>query len=78
MTFAIVRGADDSAPAEYLGFSVESAGIDSGMMNFKFNFEYPLMISIGEKKDKMVATIVDGSFFANADGQPIPEGTEIV
>ena len=78
MTFAIVRGADDSAPLEYLGFSVESAGIESGMMNFKFKFEYPLMISIGAKKDKMVATIVDGSFFANEDGQPIPPGTEIV
>ncbi len=44
-------------------------------MNFKFTFDNPLMVSIGTQKDKMVITIVDGSFFANEDGMPVPEGT---
>ena len=56
-------------------FSVESTGIESGMMNFKFTFDNPLMVSTGTQKDKMVITIVDGSFFANEDGMPVPEGT---
>ena len=75
MTFEVVRGGDDAAPLELLTFRVESAGIETGMMNFKFIFDNPLMVSIGAEKDKMVATIVDGSFFANEEGVPIPPGT---
>ena len=79
MTFKIVRGGEDSAPVEDLGFEVMSDGIDAGMLMFKLKFDHPLKISIGSEKDKMVSTIVDGSFFSSEEnGMSIQPGTEIV
>jgi hypothetical protein len=78
MTFEVVRGDEDSAPLEKLGFTVNAGNLKADGMAFKLIFDYPLMVSIGAKKDKMVATIVDGSFFASSDtGMPIPPGTTI-
>ena len=75
MKFEIVRGGDDSAALDDLTFKVDSTASESGTMNFKFTFDNPLMVSIGAQKDKMVATVIDGSFFASGDGMPVPEGT---
>lgn len=78
MTFAVVRGDEDSASIEDLSFSVRVGGITDGMLSFKMKFDQPLKVSIGSEKDLMIATIVDGSFFASGEtGMPIPPGTTI-
>ena len=42
----------------------------------KIKFDNPLLVSIGSKKDTIVTTITDGSFFSPTDGSPtIPTGT---
>lgn len=78
MTFEVVRGGEDSAPLDKLGFTVNAGNLKANGLSFKLVFEYPLMVSIGSQKDKMIATIVDGTFFASSDtGLPIPPGTTI-
>lgn len=78
LTFAVVRGDEDSASIEDLSFSVRVGGITDGMLSFKMKFDQPLKVSIGSEKDLMIATIVDGSFFASGEtGMPIPPGTTI-
>ena len=78
MTFEVVRGAEDSATLEDLTFKVGSDGIENSLMKFKIKFDNPLKVSIGSNKDKMIITIVDGSFFADEkSGKPIPPGTKM-
>ena len=48
MTFDISRGAEDSAPASKLGFTVETTGIENSVLGFKFVFDDPESVSIGE------------------------------
>lgn len=76
--FHIERGGEDSASIEDLAFVVGSAGIEGSLLLFKLDFENPQKVSIGETPDKAIATIVDGSFFADeATGISIPTGTTI-
>ena len=63
MTFEIQRGAEDSADSEDLAFVVTSAEIENNMLNFKLEFENPSKVSTGTRKDIMIVTIMDDSFF---------------
>ena len=76
--FHIVRGGEDSAALEDLSFVVGSAGIEDSLLLFKLDFDNPQKVSIGSQPDMAIATIVDGSFFADeSTGIPIPPGTTI-
>ena len=55
-----------------------SAGLENSLLMFKLEFENPLFVSMGSSKDKMIATIVDGSFFSSSEnGLPIEPGFKI-
>ena len=76
--FKIRRGSDDSASLDDLGFSVVSAGLENSVLKFKLIFDSPLLVSMGATNDKMIAVIVDGSFFSSSEnGLPVESGTEI-
>ena len=61
-----------------MGFTVESAGLENSLLKFKLLFDSPLLISMGAINDKMIATIVDGSFFSSSEnGLPLKSGTNI-
>ena len=76
MDFKIERGAEDSADETALSFYITSAALEGNHLMLKIKFDNPLLVSIGSKKDTIVTTITDGSFFSPTDGSPtIPTGT---
>ena len=76
MKFEVERGADDSATAEKLRFTVFSAEIDESNIYFELAFDNPLEVSIGATKDLLMITIVNEAFFSNMkNGKTIPAGT---
>ena len=78
LKFEIQSGGEDSAKSEQLAFTVMSAGLENSLLMFKLDFENPLLVSMGSNKDKMIATIVDGSFFSSSEnGLPIEPGFTI-
>merc|ERR1712151_632125 len=78
LKFEVQRGSEDAAEVDDLGFKVKSAGLENTLLKFELEFDRPLQVSIGTAKDKLVTTIVDGSFFSSSDnGLPIPPGTKI-
>ena len=76
--FELLRGAEDSAKAEQLGYEVIIDGIDGGSIYFKLAFKNPELVSIGSKKDVVIGTIIDESFFCSADSPSvITKGSKI-
>ena len=72
------RGAEDSASNEELKFKVVSTGIKNSKLGFKFEFDSPLSVSVGETQDVVIGTIVNESFFASQNsGMGIKKGTPI-
>ena len=76
LDFSIERGAEDSADPKDLDFEIMSANLDESFLVMKVQFKKPLLVSIGSKKDVMLAEVVNGQFFSTEeDGVPIPDGT---
>ena len=76
MQCKIERGAEDSANITLLTLNLTSAGLQGNYLMLKIKFDNPLLVSIGSRKDTLVTTIIDGSFFSSpAGGSTIPSGT---
>ena len=58
-------GGEDSADEKYLTFNVNSKGIYKNQLSFVILFDYPEYVSIGERKDSLVMTIIDPNFFSS-------------
>ena len=65
LNFELQRGSEDSAEIDNLGFTIQSAGLEGDLLKFLIIFDDPIQVSIGSKKDMMVTTIIDGSFFSS-------------
>lgn len=78
ISFELRRGDEDSAPAEKLGFFATVSKLENDQMKFSLEFENPLMVSIGSRKDQIVGIVQDESFFTSQDsGLSIAKGKEI-
>ena len=64
LEFKIQRGSEESASLEYLGFKVQTAGLENDVLEFDLIFDDPLQVSIGKTQDILVTTIIDVSFFS--------------
>ena len=69
MSFKLRRGSEDSATPEELKFYVSVEKMEGDKLYFKIKFENPTKVSSGSKKDMLVATIEDISFFCSADSE---------
>ena len=52
---------------EELAFNIRSETIEGNTLWFKITFEEPLLVSIGFLRDRLIATIVEGTFFAKSE-----------
>ena len=79
LSFELQRGSEDSADIEDLAFKVKSKEVRDDMLYFDFEFEKPEKVSTGERKDVMVVTIMDDSFFTSqSSGKSLTKGSQIV
>ena len=69
MSFQLRRGGEDSAIPEELKFDVFVDRMEGDKLYFKMKFENPNKVSTGSKKDMIVATVEDISFFCSADSE---------
>ena len=69
MSFQLRRGGEDSATPEELKFEVFVDKMERDKLYFKVKFENPTKVSNGSKKDMLVATVEDISFFCSADSE---------
>ena len=67
MSFQLRRGDEDSATPEDLKFEVSLYKMEGDELYLKIKFENPTKVSSGSKKDMLVATVEDISFFCSAD-----------
>ena len=75
----IIRGSEDSsAPIEMLGFKVTLASFNSNKLDLKFEFDFPLSVSIGDKFDTLMFTFVESDLFISSEtGKTLASDTVI-
>lgn len=76
ISFELRRGDEDSAPADKLGYNVIVNSLDEDRIYLDLQFENPDQVSIGSKKDVVIGTIQDESFFSSKESNlSVKKGT---
>ena len=76
MKFEVRRGGEDSAAPKDLAFEVGVNKTEQDELFLNVKFENPYLVSTGEKKDMLVAEVVDSDFFSRtSDAESVKEGT---
>ena len=65
MKFEIIRGAENSASIDDLGFEAFVLDFEPQQVVLQFLFKNPLMVSIGSKPDSMRITIINPNLFSS-------------
>ena len=65
MKFELIRGAEDSAPIDEFGFTVAMLSLTEFELVLKFEFSFPLSMSIGKSPEIMRTTIINPNLFTS-------------
>ena len=67
MKFGVIRGGEDSTPAEDLTFNVTTVGVEADQAIFAVQFDNPTLVSIGSNKETISIEVVRPEFFSSAN-----------
>ena len=65
MEFTLIRGSENSADEEQLGFNITANGISSDTLDFTLHFSNPELVGIGNRPEFLEMKVVNTDFFSS-------------